>query len=83
MTEKGLPHARASVLNLIVTVNDDAAADRIVRTLLDLGVRHPSRAIVLVPQHGSDSQPLDARISTHCHETPATTANACATRRSS
>ncbi len=69
VTEKGLPHARASVLNLIVTVNDDAAADRIVRTLLDLGVRHPSRAIVLVPQHGSDSQPLDARISTHCHET--------------
>ena len=69
VTEKGLPHARASVLNLIVTVSDDAAADRIVRTLLDLGVRHPSRAIVLVPQHGSDSQPLDARISTHCHET--------------
>ena len=69
VTEKGLPHARASVLNLIVTVNDDAAADRIVRTLLDLGVRHPSRAIVLVPQHGTATQPLDARISTHCHET--------------
>ena len=69
VTEKGLPHARASVLNLIVTVVDDAAADRIVNTLLDLGIRHPSRAIVLVPQHGAGMEPLDARISTHCHET--------------
>ncbi len=66
--EKGLPHARASVLNLIVTVVDDAAADRIVRTLLDLGIRHPSRAIVLVPQPGAGERPLDARISTHCHD---------------
>ena len=69
VTEKGLPHARASVLNLIVTVFDDAAADRIVRTLLDLGIRHPSRAIVLVPQPGAGARPLDARISTHCHDT--------------
>ena len=68
VTEKGLPHARASVLNLIVTVVDDAAADRIVRTLLDLGIRHPSRAIVLVPQPGPGERPLDARISTHCHQ---------------
>jgi glucose-6-phosphate dehydrogenase assembly protein OpcA len=68
VTEKGLPHARASVLNLIVTVVDDEAADRIVRTLLDLGIRHPSRAIVLVPEPGAGSYPLDARISTHCHE---------------
>ena len=71
VTEKGLPHARASVLNLIVTVNHDAAADRIVQTLLDLGFRHPSRAIVLVPQPGPGTRPLDARISTHCHDLPA------------
>jgi glucose-6-phosphate dehydrogenase assembly protein OpcA len=68
VTEKGLPHARASVLNLIVTVVDDAAADRIVRTLLDLGIRHPSRAIVLVPEPGAGVRPLDARVSTHCHQ---------------
>jgi glucose-6-phosphate dehydrogenase assembly protein OpcA len=68
VTEKGLPHARASVLNLIVTVVDEAAADRVVRTLVGLGVRHPSRAIVLVPQHGSADVPIDARISTHCNE---------------
>jgi glucose-6-phosphate dehydrogenase assembly protein OpcA len=68
VTEKGLPHARASVLNLIVTVRDDAAADRVVRTLMGLGVRHPSRAIVLVPEQTSTGAPLDARISTHCHD---------------
>ncbi|HET8776894.1 MAG TPA: glucose-6-phosphate dehydrogenase assembly protein OpcA [Candidatus Limnocylindria bacterium] len=68
ITEKGLPHARASVLNLIVTVVDEAAADRVVRTLVDLGVRHPSRALVIVPQPHGDGAPLDARISTHCHD---------------
>ena len=67
-TEKGLPHARASVLNLIVTVVDDGAADRVVHTLMGLGVRHPSRAIVLVPEPASGAAPLGARISTHCHD---------------
>jgi glucose-6-phosphate dehydrogenase assembly protein OpcA len=68
VTEKGLPHARASVLNLIVTVVDGPAADRVVRTLEGLGVRHPSRAIVLVPEEHAEAAPLDARISTHCHD---------------
>jgi len=67
VTEKGLPHARASVLNLIVTVVDAAAADRVVHSLTGLGVRHPSRAIVLVPDPGSAGPSLDARISTHCN----------------
>jgi glucose-6-phosphate dehydrogenase assembly protein OpcA len=67
VAEKGLAHARASVLNLIVLVVDDAAADRVVSTLVDLGVRHPSRAIVLVPDQGSEAESIDARISTHCH----------------
>lgn len=66
--EKGMPHARASVLNLIVTVVDAAAADRVAHTLMDLGVRHPSRAIILVPERGSGARPIDARISTHCHD---------------
>jgi glucose-6-phosphate dehydrogenase assembly protein OpcA len=66
--EKGLPHARASVLNLIVMVVDSDAADRVVRTLMGLGVRHPSRAIVLVPERHGTGNDMDARISTHCHE---------------
>jgi len=68
--EKGLPHARASVLNLIVTVVDADAADRVVQTMMSLGVRHPSRAIVLVADHESRGDALDARISTHCHVAP-------------
>ena len=68
ITEKGLSHARASVLNLIVIVVDDAAADRVVETLMTLGVRHPSRAIVLVPDHGAATPSIDAKISTHCHD---------------
>ncbi len=67
VTEKGLPHARASVLNLIVTVVDAEAAGRVVRTMMDLGIRHPSRAIVLVADPEAAGDPIDARISTHCH----------------
>jgi glucose-6-phosphate dehydrogenase assembly protein OpcA len=70
VTEKGLPHARTSVLNLIVTVANSAAADRVVRTMMSLGIRHPSRAIVLVADHEARGEALDARISTHCHVTP-------------
>jgi glucose-6-phosphate dehydrogenase assembly protein OpcA len=68
ITEKGLPHARASVLNLIAIVVDAEAADRVVHTLMSLGVRHPSRAVVLVPAHDTPDGPMDARISTHCHD---------------
>ncbi len=67
VAEKGLLHARASVLNLIVVVVDEAAAERVVRTMLGLGTRHPSRAIVLVADPESPGHTIDARISTHCH----------------
>src|SRR5919106_1907921 len=77
VTEKGLPHARASVLNLIVTVTDEAAADRAVRTMMGLGVRHPSRAVILVPQREAAGHPLDARISTHCHDASDRTERIC------
>ena len=71
VAEKGLPHARASVLNLIVTVVDSAAAERVVHAMESLGIRHPSRAIVLVADHEARGDPLDARISTHCNAVPA------------
>ena len=80
--EKGLPHARASVLNLIVPVVDEAAADRVVHTLGGLGVRHPSRAIVLVPEGGAGKNPIDARVSTRIATTSPEPAIGSATRRS-
>ena len=69
ITEKGLPHARASVLNLIITVPDEEAAQRVVRTMQGLGFRHPSRAIVLVADRQADGPRLDAAITAHCHPT--------------
>ncbi len=66
VTEKGMPHARASVLNLIVTVVDPDAAERAVAAMMALGVRHPSRSIVLVANPEARGG-IDARISTHCN----------------
>jgi glucose-6-phosphate dehydrogenase assembly protein OpcA len=67
VTEKGLPHARTSVLNLIVTVPDKPAAERVVATMMGLGFRHPSRAIVLVASPGAAGPTVDAAVSAHCH----------------
>jgi len=70
LRETGLPSARTSVLNLIVTVVDSATADRVVHAMMSLGIHHPSRAIVLVADHLATGDALDARISTHCHVVP-------------
>jgi glucose-6-phosphate dehydrogenase assembly protein OpcA len=68
ITEKGAPSARTSVMNLIVTVPDEQTGRRILGTLLRLGPRHPSRAIVLHADPGAEGDPIDARIGTHCRE---------------
>lgn len=70
VTEKGMAHARASVLNLIVMVPDEAAASRVVETMIGLGVRHPSRAILLVADPKAGGPTLSARITAHCHTGP-------------
>ena len=77
IVEKGQSHARASVLNLIVTVPDAPAAERVVQAMLGLGVRHPSRAIVLVADPRGEGKPIDARVSTHCHASPGTDEQIC------
>ena len=77
ITEKGRSHARASVLNLIVTAPDAAAADRIAATMLSLGARHPSRAIVLVADHNLEGDAIDASITVHCHPGPSREEQVC------
>ena len=67
ITEKGLQHARASVLNLIVMVPNEVEAARVVETMIGLGVRHPSRAIVLAADPKADGPALSAGITAHCH----------------
>ena len=74
--EKGRSHARASVLNLIVTAPDGEAAERIAATMMGLGVRHPSRAIVLVADPG-EGDALDASITVHCHPGPVRAEQIC------
>jgi glucose-6-phosphate dehydrogenase assembly protein OpcA len=68
VTEKGAPDARTSVMNLIITVPDPQAGDRILETLLALGTRHPSRAIILQADPDAEGESLDARIGTHCRD---------------
>jgi glucose-6-phosphate dehydrogenase assembly protein OpcA len=68
VTEKGMSHARASVLNLIVMVPDEASASRVVETMIGLGVRHPSRAIILVADPRAGGPTLSASITAHCQD---------------
>jgi glucose-6-phosphate dehydrogenase assembly protein OpcA len=70
VTEKGMSHARASVLNLIVMVPDEAAANRVVGTMVGLGVRHPSRAIILAADPKATGATLSASITAHCQPGP-------------
>lgn len=77
VTEKGLPHARASVLNLIATVPDAASAERVVATMLGLGMRHPSRAIVLVADPDAPRAGIDASVTAHCHPAATTGDQIC------
>ncbi|MEX0625748.1 MAG: glucose-6-phosphate dehydrogenase assembly protein OpcA, partial [Chloroflexota bacterium] len=70
VTEKGMSHARASVLNLIVMVPEEASATRVVETMIGLGVRHPSRAIVLAADPKAGGPALSASITAHCHAGP-------------
>ena len=70
VTEKGMSHARASVLNLIVMVPDEASATRVVETMTGLGVRHPSRAIILAADPKAGGPTLSASITAHCNAGP-------------
>jgi len=70
VTEKGMSHARASVLNLIVMVPDEPSATRVVETMTGLGVRHPSRAIVLAADPKAGGPTLSASITAHCNTGP-------------
>ena len=46
--ELGVPVARASVLNLVVFATREAHARRAARTIADLAIRHPSRAVLIL-----------------------------------
>jgi glucose-6-phosphate dehydrogenase assembly protein OpcA len=63
--ERGQTLARASVLNLVVYAEREVHARRAARTVADLALRHPSRAIVLLGDRDRDG--VVASVQLHCH----------------
>lgn len=63
--ELGRPIARASVLNLIVYAEREEHARRAARSISDLALRHPSRAIVVVADRGARDG-IENKIEMHC-----------------
>jgi len=63
--ELGRPIARASVLNLIVYADREEHARRAARSIADLALRHPSRAIVVLADRGARDR-TEKRIEMHC-----------------
>src|SRR5213075_2738720 len=59
------PIARASVLNLIVFADREEHARRAARSISDLALRHPSRAIVVLADRGSRDG-VEKQIEMHC-----------------
>lgn len=64
--EQGRTVARASVLNLIVYAEREAHARRAARSISELALRHPSRAIVVMADRDAPAG-VDGRIDMHCH----------------
>jgi glucose-6-phosphate dehydrogenase assembly protein OpcA len=62
-----LPHPRNSVMNLVVVAADGGRADHAAEVGEQLGVKHPSRTIVIHPR-GGEGDRIDARIRSHAHE---------------
>jgi glucose-6-phosphate dehydrogenase assembly protein OpcA len=60
------PIARASVLNLIVYADREEHARRAARSISDLALRHPSRAIVVLADRGQAREHSERRIEMHC-----------------
>ena len=63
--ESGRTLARASVLNLVVYAEREVHARRAARTVGELAIRHPSRAIVLLGDRERDG--VIASVQLHCH----------------
>jgi len=63
--ERGRTLARASVLNLVVYAEREVHARRAARTVADLAIRHPSRAIVVLGDRERDG--VVASVQLQCH----------------
>src|SRR5207245_6305061 len=55
--------ARASVLNLIAVVANEAEKDTVIQVLDRLSVTNPSRTLILLAQHTKGADKLEAQVS--------------------
>lgn len=62
-----LPHPRNSVMNLVAVAADEQRAEEAARVGEQLGVKHPSRTIVVRPRGGRGDR-IDCRIRSHAQE---------------
>jgi hypothetical protein len=79
--EQGQALGRTSVLNLVVYAEREAHARRAARTVNDLALRHPSRAIIVLADR--DREGVVASVQLHCHVPRLTAPSRCCTSRSS
>ena len=63
--ELGRPIARASVLNIVVYADREEHARRAAKSISDLALQHPSRAIVVLADRGA-REGIEQRIQMHC-----------------
>lgn len=62
-----LPRPRNSVMNLVAIAADQEQADRAARVAEELGARHPSRTVVVLPMGGRGER-IDAAVRSHAHD---------------
>lgn len=61
------PVMRSCVLNLMVYAPGERSVDEVGQIMAEVTTQHPSRIIVILPQHEADGPPLSAWVTTLCH----------------
>jgi glucose-6-phosphate dehydrogenase assembly protein OpcA len=67
---RGTLAARTNVLNLIVHTTSEAEGAQVAAAVERLGIRHPSRSIIVVAQPGAGESSIAAWVATHVHPLP-------------
>ena len=67
--ERAATGTRAAVVNLVVVAAVDAAAERVVHSVADLGAHHPGRTTVMVAEATTTGVPrIDAHVELRCSD---------------
>ncbi|MFN8514179.1 MAG: hypothetical protein U0841_16645 [Chloroflexia bacterium] len=72
--------ARTNVLNLIVHTASEAEGAQVAAAVESLGIRHPSRSIIVVAEPGASESSIAAWVATHVHALPGATGGSFSSR---